>query len=189
MKILVGSTNPVKIEATRLAFSPYFSHLEVNGMAVDGGVVAQPIGNDTYVGAENRAKALFALNESERLMAHYFVGIEGGIMRLYEQWFAFGIVCVMNQKGKVGFGSSPHFQLPHPVVADLLTGIELGDVMDQITGEENVKQSYGAIGYFSRGVISRTDLYVQGVTMALVPFLNEDHFFNWAETGKFRHKH
>jgi len=34
MKILVGSQNPVKLEATREAFSAYFDTVEVTGIGV-----------------------------------------------------------------------------------------------------------------------------------------------------------
>jgi len=47
MKVLVGSKNPVKIEATKEAFKKYFDDIEV-----DSKVSKQPIGIETFVGAK-----------------------------------------------------------------------------------------------------------------------------------------
>ena len=40
MKVLVGSRNPVKVEAVREAFAKYFDPLEVIGLEVDPQVPA-----------------------------------------------------------------------------------------------------------------------------------------------------
>ena len=56
MRILVGSANPVKIAAVRDVFEPYFPGAEVEGIATPSGVPAQPVGEDTFTGAENRAR-------------------------------------------------------------------------------------------------------------------------------------
>ena len=45
-----------------------------------------------------------------------------------------------------------------------------------ITDQHNSKQKSGAIGYFTKDVITRKDLYTQGIITALIPFLNEDLF-------------
>jgi inosine/xanthosine triphosphatase len=177
MKVLVGSQNPVKIEAVREAFSKYFDDVEVIGISVASKVPKQPIGDETFEGAKNRALELKRINEEKNLGAEFFVGIEGGIIKLYSKWFAFGGICVIGNKGRVGFGTSPHFELPNDIVKELLNGVELGDVMDRITGDHNTKQKSGAIGFFTKGIIDRRDLYVQGLIVALIPFVNEELFF------------
>ncbi len=63
MKVLVGSRNPVKVEATKEAFSQYFDVVEVDGIAVASNVSNQPIEDETFEGAENRAVALKKINE------------------------------------------------------------------------------------------------------------------------------
>jgi len=42
MKILVGSQNPVKIEAVKESFSKYFEKVEVAEIKVDSKVSSQP---------------------------------------------------------------------------------------------------------------------------------------------------
>lgn len=177
MKVLVGSENPVKIEAVREAFSKHFGDVEVTGTAVDSRVSDMPKNHETFEGAKNRALELKRINEERGLGARFFVGIEGGIIRLYSKWFAFGSMCILDDKGRTGFGTTPHFELPESVTKQLLSGIELGDVMDKITGEQNTKQKSGAIGFLTKGVMDRKNLYVHGLTAALVPFMNEGMYF------------
>ena len=40
---------------------------------------------------------------------------------------------IMDKKGRIGLGTSPHFELPKEVAEKLLNGIELGDVIDELT--------------------------------------------------------
>lgn len=178
MKILVGSKNPVKISSVEEAFKNYFENIEVIGIEVESGVSVQPINDETYTGAQNRALRLKEINDSQNLNAELFVGIEGGITKQFGKWFAFGCMCVLDNNGRTGFGTSPHFQLPKSVVEKLLQGIELGDVMDEIMNQQNTKQKHGAIGFFTNGVINRKELYVEGLKVAVIPFLHKEMYFN-----------
>ncbi len=177
MKILVGSKNPVKIDSVKEAFANYFEDIEVVGIDVDPDVSVQPINDETFVGAKNRAMKLMELNRSQNLGAEYFVGIEGGIANQFNKWFAFGCMCVVDKEGKIGFGTSPHFELPLKVVEKLLQGIELGDVMDEIMNQQNTKQRHGAIGFFTNGVMNRKGLYIEGLKVAIIPFLHKEMYF------------
>jgi inosine/xanthosine triphosphatase len=177
MKVLVGSKNPVKIEAVKEAFSKYFPDLEVFGISADSRVSAQPVNGETFEGAKNRAMELKQINTKENLGANYFVGIEGGIAEFFNKWFALGLMCIIDTDGKIGFGTSPLFELPYSVTKELLNGIELGEVMDRLTGDHNTKQKSGAIGYFTNGVMDRKSLYVPGLITAMIPFLHKDFFF------------
>lgn len=147
------------------------------GLEVDSNVPVQPVNEETFRGAQNRAENLRMINRERSLDAQFFAGIEGGIQQIYSRWFAFGCMCIMDEMGRTGFGTSCHFELPEEVSKRLLNGEELGDVMDQITGDENTKQKQGAVGYFTKGGIDRKELYVQGLNMALIPFLNKELYF------------
>lgn len=178
MKILVGSKNPVKINSVKEAFSNYFENITVEGIDVESGVSNQPFGNDTYAGAQNRALKLLDFDSKNKLGGDYFVGIEGGVSKQFDRWFAFGCMCIINKKGNIGFGNSPAFELPEMIVNKLIEGAELGDVMDEIMNERNTKQRGGAIGFFTNGVMNRKELYVEGLKVAIIPFLHEDMFFS-----------
>jgi inosine/xanthosine triphosphatase len=177
MKILVGSKNPVKIASVDEAFKNYFENIEIYGIEVDSGVSHQPFGDETFIGAKKRALELKRINAEQNLSAEFFVGIEGGVSKEYERWFAFGCMCIIDKDGNVGFGTSPHFELPDFIVEKLESGIELGDVMDKIMNEKKTKQRGGAIGYFTNGVMSRKELYIEGLKVAVIPFLHKKMFF------------
>jgi inosine/xanthosine triphosphatase len=177
MKILVGSKNPVKISSVEESFANYFDNLEVIGVEVDSGVSHQPFGDETFIGARNRASALIKINNEQQFNAEFFIGIEGGVIYQFEKWFAFGCMCIIDNNGNVGFGLTPHFELPANVVEELQKGIELGEVMDEIQNEENTKQKQGAIGYFTNGVMNRKELYIEGLKVAVIPFLHKKMFF------------
>ena len=172
MLVLVGSRNPVKSGAVGDVFASYYGDVEVRGIEVDSGVPAQPVGDDTWTGARNRALALVARSRADELGASYCVGLEGGIAQLAGCWYTFGVICVADAQGRCGFGVSPMFSLPQSIVDRLLAGEELGHVIDDLSGDHNTKQKGGAIAYMTQGRVDRRELYSQGVVMALVPFLN-----------------
>lgn len=177
MKILVGSLNPVKLKAVEEAFQKHFDDIEISEIDVPSGVSNQPIGDETFIGAENRAIALKNINDAKNLKAEFFVGIEGGIVKVYNRWFAFGGVCIVDKQLNKGFGSSAHFELPLEITNRLLSGEELGYVMNEITRTENTKQKGGAISFFTNGIMNRKELYVPGIISALVPFNHRDLYF------------
>jgi non-canonical (house-cleaning) NTP pyrophosphatase len=45
-----------------------------------------------------------------------------------------------------------------------------------VFGQENSKQKHGAVGSLTKNRINRTQLYVQAVQLALVPFINPGLF-------------
>ena len=173
MKILVGSRNPVKIASVAEAFGRYFPDLKVEGREVSSGVSPQPVGDETSQGAFNRAQSLANLG----VEAEYFVGLEGGIAKVGGRWFNYGVQCVLDRSGRVGFGLTPGYPIPDAILGELLAGRELGDVADEILGEQNLKQKGGIISHLTRGEIDRKGLYVPGIIMALTPFLNESLYF------------
>ena len=177
MKILVGSKNPVKIEAVEEAFLKYFKKVEVIGIEVDSKVPNQPINEGTFEGAENRASELKRINKTKKLNAQFFIGLEGGIIELYSKWFNFGVVYIIDNEGKTGLGISPCFELPDRMVQELLNNAELGEITGKMTKDRNIKKKGGAIGFFSKGRMKRKDLYVSGLITALIPFINERLYF------------
>ncbi len=178
MKILVGSINPVKISAAKEAFSLYFDNVEVTCISVPSHVPDQPINDETYQGAQNRANELHKINLAQNLNAEFSVGIEGGIQKTFNKWFAFGCMCLIHKSGKTSFGTSAHFELPDIVTKQLLERKELGHVMDELMEQENTKQKGGAISFFTNGRMDRKELYIPGLISALVPFQHENLYFN-----------
>lgn len=178
MRILVASENPVKIAAVEEAFGKFFPELIIEGVKLDSGVSAQPVQDETFIGAQKRAFALREYDQENKINADYYVGIEGGVSEYFERWFGYGCMFILDSKGRTAVGMSPHFELPSSVVSKLLNGAELGDIIDELSTDNNSKQKSGAIGYFTRDVIDRKELYVSGLISALVPFLNKKLYFS-----------
>ncbi|MFH2085452.1 MAG: inosine/xanthosine triphosphatase [bacterium] len=186
MRIIVGSRNPVKIGAVEEAFNKYFSDCEVVGVEVVSGVSTQPMSErETMNGARQRA---YGALESD-LAADYGVGLEGGVTELNPtspNWtgvhggkgkmFECAWVAVLERGGSEGLGGGLYFELPKKVAEKIRAGGELGPVMDEMSGQDNVKQKQGAIGMFTKGKLDRKQAYVQIVLQALIKFVSPEWF-------------
>jgi len=174
MHIIVGSKNPVKLQATKNIMEKIYSKLTVKAIAVDSGVPDQPFGlNQTIEGAINRAKN--AYTEDVDLA----VGIESGLMETPQsltgyldlQW------CAIYNGKRVTLGVSAGFEYPPHVIEEVLRGNEVGEIMDQITGINNLGEKKGAVSILTRGLLDRTINTEQCVLMAMVPWMNERIYF------------
>ena len=107
--------------------------------------------------------------------ADYWVGIEGGVDRDGEQMLAFAWIVIRSreQTGKARTGA---FYLPRSIVQLVLDGKELGEADDIIFNRQNSKQENGAVGLLTRDIIDRKKYYEHAVILALIPFLNPDHY-------------
>jgi len=175
MKVVVGSKNPVKVKATKNVLEKLYGEVEIDSADVDSQVPSQPFGIDqTIEGAINRAKN--AYNSDYDLG----VGIESGLMETPHtitgyidlQW------CAIYDGEKVTIGVSAGFEYPPTVIKEVLGGKEVGDVMDEVTGVDNLGEKTGAISYFTKGLLDRTGNTEQCVLMAIVPLINMDLYIN-----------
>ena len=176
-KILIGSENSVKIESVRQSFSKFFKPVDVKGVSVDSGVSAQPFNADTFAGAKNRAEQVKRINGEQSLNANFFVGIEGGVLQLHNRWFQFTVIHILDQQHRESVGTTGLYELPAWLVEKLLVGIELGHIIDELTGDVNTKEKQSASGFFTKGAVDRLQNYTQAVTFALIPFLQDNLYF------------
>ena len=169
MIFVVGSTNPVKIEAVRAGAGLLLPGVEVLAANVDSGVSAQPIGDEEMIaGATQRAQAALAANHG----AQYGVGLEGGVVELRAGMFATAWCVVAHRDGRAGLASTGHFQLPAQVADLVRAGMELGHACDRVFGMSNSKHSSGTTGLLTGGKYNRAEYYAPAVTLALIPFIN-----------------
>jgi inosine/xanthosine triphosphatase len=174
MKIGIGSKNPVKIRATKLAFEKVWPDKQWNvaGYSVPSNVADQPMTDlETITGAKNRAHAVMKAHSVD-----FSVGIEGGLQQIGDDWFDCGWVVVMNKSGQIGIGSSARVLSPEKMMKEIFAGKELGDVIDQFFDTSNARQLNGHFGLMTNDNITRTSGYVDGVVMALVRFLHPQLF-------------
>ncbi|SHF72804.1 inosine/xanthosine triphosphatase [Mariniphaga anaerophila] len=168
MKIVVASENPVKLKAVESGFKTFFGDAEFESVQVESGVSDQPLTDkETLVGARNRvAEARKTIRDAD-----FWVGIEGGVQAEENGLAAFAWI-VINGAGKNGEARTAAFMLPQKVAHLVAGGVELGVANDMVFHESNSKQKSGAVGLLTHNQIDRTELYRQGVILALIPFVN-----------------
>jgi inosine/xanthosine triphosphatase len=169
MIVAVGSLNPAKIEATRLAFVALQPGQiqDVRGYDVPSGVAAQPMTDAEAIrGARNRAVHAIALAECD-----YGVGIEGGLQQTEGSWFNSGWAVVVDRDGGEGVGSSLRMQVPLALMELVLAGQELGKACDLVFGRTDANRAEGFVGLMTGNAIHRTGALCDAVIAALTPFL------------------
>lgn len=167
--VVVGSHNPVKVEAVREAFSHVYPDEAFTFVECDApsGVPDQPFGSDeTKQGAQNRAEACRAKAEG-----NFFVGLEGGLEESGEEYWAFAWMCIVDREGQYGFGKTGSFLLPALVGEHIRDGKELGHASDIVFETINSKHEGGTIGILTKGLITRKDFYREALIFALIPFI------------------
>jgi inosine/xanthosine triphosphatase len=168
--VVVASTNPVKLEATRSGFRRALPNeaIQVVARAVPSGVGSQPFSDaETLAGAQERAQSARALVPH----ATFWVGIEGGVEERDARLAAFAWVVVLSAD-RVGRARTGTFFLPNAVADLVRQGVELGLADDRVFGRTDSKRNLGAVGLLTGGVIDRTALYEHAVVLALIPFRN-----------------
>lgn len=180
-QIVVASTNPVKVEATRRGFHRMFpdeaSTMMIESVSVPSGVREQPLSNaETLRGARQRVQGAIELIPS----ADYWVGLEGGIEADDHGVGSFAWIVIRSPQMS-GQSRTGTFYLPPRVIDLMRRGKELGEANDLVFGASNSKHHSGAIGLLSADVVDRTQLYEQAVILALVSFKNPELYIDHAE--------
>lgn len=178
MKVLVGSENPVKIQSVRKGFLTFFEHIEVEGVAVDAGVPHQPTNDETFEGAKNRAENVKRINDQQNRGATFFVGIEGGVLQLQDRWFSVNVVYILDQQNRDSFATTGLYELPSALSKELLVKKDLGYAIAALADDNFAARERGTVAFLTNGKIDRFQNQVQGVTLALIPFLNDNLYFS-----------
>jgi len=171
-KVVVASSNPVKLKAVQNGFQRMFpdEQFDYHAVSANSGVSDQPLTDaETLAGACQRVENARAQTPG----ADFWVGLEGGVEDLGGEMTAFAWVALRSneRRGKARTGA---FSLP-PKVAELVRqGVELGKADDLVFGRTDSKRENGAIGLLTGDVIERADLYEHAVILALVGFRNPE---------------
>ncbi|MBS3812274.1 MAG: DUF84 family protein [Candidatus Acetothermia bacterium] len=169
-KIKVGSKNPVKYQAAREAFDLVGWTVEVESLDVDSGVSDQPTSDSEAIeGAITRARNVLRYGGDG-----LGVGLEGSTHDTAYGMFLTGWGCILKDDGSRYLGGGGRLKLPESIARRLRDGEELGPIMDEVTGEEEVKKGPGAIGIFTKGVITRTTAYRNALIFAMAEMLRPD---------------
>jgi inosine/xanthosine triphosphatase len=170
--VRVGSTNRVKVDAAKRAFSGVFRRSEVRGVEVPSKVSAQPFEEETIDGAVARARS--AIGDGD-----YGVGIEAGLFwdEGAKDYLDVQYCAIVDRGGLVTIGHGPGFAYPKAVIEAVKRGKTVGEAMEAFSKVKNIGRRIGAIGWLTEGVIDRTRLTEAAVLMALVPRVRRDLYF------------
>jgi inosine/xanthosine triphosphatase len=171
-RVTVGSANPGKIAAVRVALAPIWPDAVIAGVATDSGVRAQPLDDrEGALGAVRRAVAAQAAQDAD-----LGVGLEGSVDAQPWGMYTLAWVAVVDRDGRVGLASTGRCPLPAPVAAAIRAGGELGPLVDALLDQENTKQRGGASAAFTAGHAGRVASLAAGVVYACAPFLTPAYF-------------
>lgn len=171
MDVAVGSGNPVKRDAVAAALPG----AAVDAVPVESGVSEQPWGDDeTIEGAANRAERALARETAANGRYDLAVGLEGGVAKRTDDLYLV-MWAAATDGDRTGRGAGPSLRLPDAIGRRVEAGEELGPVMDDVLGEDDVAQRQGAAGALSGGVIDRESALRHALGGALGPFLT-DHY-------------
>lgn len=162
MIIAVGSTNPTKLEAVRIAVEEVHTKLGLMGdlefktHEVPSGVSPQPMSDEeTRLGARNRARLALEAEPTAELA----FGLEGGVMEFEDELHSTVWICVVDRNGKEFYANGARFLLPNVLAKAIREGQEMGPAMDEITGRQGIRHQEGMIGVVTGGVITRAAEY------------------------------
>jgi len=171
-RVVVGSTNPVKVAAAAAVLARAGCGARVEGIAVASGVRDQPVGDaETIRGATQRARGALAAIDAD-----LGIGIEGGVVDDADGMRTCAWAAVVSRDGRVGVGGSLAMALPARVAALVRDGVELGLAMDRVTGAHDTKRGAGAVGILTAGLVDRQRAYESLVAYALARFLTAAHY-------------
>ncbi len=173
MKILMGTKNPGKIQGAREAFEKYFDNVEIEGIAVDSEVGAQPVNKEILQGARNRIKNLKKYAKENNIEVDFYISSEAGITDSLGEWVDINCAIVENYDGFESIGTSPGFPIPNKYIKEIKE-TELGKVMDKIFTGKELGKGKGGINFLTKNEVSRIDLTRSAFVMALTSHINED---------------
>lgn len=175
MKLAVGSTNIVKINAAREGVEHLWPHVKVFGFNTESGVSNQPLTEEeTKTGSINRA--VLALNMLEQVgEATLFdtreiclgIGLEGGVDQTPEGLMNIVWCSVVDQHENIYSSCGARFLLPEIIAKRILHGEEMGPIMDSLVKDTDVKKKQGMIGVVTKGFFSRTQEYASIVRLTV----------------------
>ena len=170
MKVVVASANPAKIRAVEQALQQIWPEqpIDCSGQRTESGVAAQPMTSaETLQGALNRLTSLSQTQPD----ADYYVAIEAGL----DGDCSFAWVTVQHQ-GKISKTRSASLPIPPAALTAMQQGEELGDVIDRMFAQTNVKQQGGAIAMLTNHLLTRSGVYQQAIILAMIPFIKPELF-------------
>lgn len=173
ISVIVGSKNPVKVNAIKSAFEIYFPESDIicRGMHAPSLVSEQPMtSQETRNGTVNRLRFC-----QKTEVADFYAAIEGGVDLFEDGPATFAYIAIANQH-QLSVGRGANLPLPMSVYNRLNAGDELGPLMDELFNTTNIKQKGGAIGLLTNGHATREANYTQAAILAMSRFAHPEFY-------------
>lgn len=163
----------------------FFNHeIKIKGFKVSSNVSDQPKSSiESIKGAKNRALNALTVDikdESTQTSVDYTIGLEGGMEKIDDIYFQSGWMVVYNCKTKqFGIGTSARVEMSNKIVKALLNdGKELSDVVDNISGKNNIGTKEGYFGIVTNNALTRAEAYSHGIVMAFAKFVSDTKYWD-----------
>jgi non-canonical (house-cleaning) NTP pyrophosphatase len=182
LKIALGSRRAAKVDAVRAAVKQI---AEINSRWRDAEIIAltvedapaMPLSDDELMrGAKLRAESVRRTLADDNQPADFYLGLEGGFHTIHfsNQPLTFLRGWAYVTDGQHGnFGASPSILVPDKLVRLVVDGQrELGEVIDTVAGECDVRSRQGAWGVLSRDLFTRSMSFETALIAAFAPFYN-----------------
>ncbi|HET6891313.1 MAG TPA: inosine/xanthosine triphosphatase [Pyrinomonadaceae bacterium] len=181
--IALGSDRAAKIMAVRACVArvaeidPSWAEANVVARPVSTNVPAMPLTDwQLMQGARERALAVRDVLRARRLEAEIYVGLEGGFhsISIEGEWHTFLRGWAYATDGKRGaFGASPSISVPDALAKKVIEGRrELSLVIDEVSGQRDIRSREGAWGVLSRDLVTRSMSFELALIAAFAPFYN-----------------
>lgn len=175
MEVAIGSKNIPKQRAVAAAFRQVYpdDFLEFHTLAVDSEVSSHPTSaQESLEGALNRLKNAKAAQPE----ADFYVGIEGGLLRVEDRAWEHSWVAVEDKKGQLYTAISAGLEMRGKLLQAILNGQELGKAFAEQHGTENVGNKMGAYGHVTNNLVTRESATTDAVIFALAGFIHPEYF-------------
>lgn len=160
-KIYVATFNMAKLNAVKEAFDEiidYKDNYDIMPCKGESGVSKQPkTDEETLQGAINRAQNI-------NYRDGFRIGLEGGVTLQNDRLLLINYGALIDPEGHLYTAGGARIELPLEMVSPIYDeGVELGDIMESYKSE--TRSHEGAIGIFTDGYVSRSDLFVHVIKL------------------------
>jgi inosine/xanthosine triphosphatase len=185
--IALGSDRAAKIMAVRAsiariaAIDSAWAEATVFARRVETNIPAMPLNDwELMQGARERALAVRDQLRKQRRDADLYVGLEGGFhsMSIEGEWYTFLRGWAYATDGQTAaFGATPSISVPASLAKKVIEGRrELGLVIDEVSGIQDVRSRQGAWGILSRDLVTRAMSFEVALIAAFAPFYNKEMY-------------
>jgi len=164
MIFLVGSTNPVKVNAVKDASISQWPDAAFKEFEVKSGVSEQPMTDEeTLLGSINRSKEALKAGklviDTEPDSEVLSVGLEGGIMMINDKMWTTIWATVTDISNQHYSANGGRFLVPQFLADQIQGGEEMGPAISKYFGGRSIKTQEGLVGVVTKNFLDRTQLY------------------------------